>query len=188
MPVLRQNNMAKLKPPVRREDHIQGNPQAAVVLTEYGDLECPHCGIAHTILKKLEAKYKDQLALVFRHFPLSEAHPHAVMAAIAAEAAARQGRFWEMHDMIFENQSKLSASYLLRMAESLQLDMAAFKKDQTDPKLAEKVDADFESGIMSGVNGTPSFYINGVKYNNSYDFESMSEAIDQTIANHPVAK
>ena len=180
--------MAKLKPAVHKEDHIQGNPQAAVVLTEYGDLECPHCGIAHTILKKLEAKYKSELALVFRHFPLSEAHPHALMAAVATEAAGRQGKFWEMHDMIFENQSKLSASFLLKTAESLQLNITAFKKDQADPKLAEKVDVDFESGIMSGVNGTPSFYINGVKYNDSYDFESMSEAIDHAIANHPVAK
>ncbi len=180
--------MTKLKPAVHKEDHIQGNPQAAAVLTEYGDLECPHCGIAHTILKKLEAKYKNELALVFRHFPLSEAHPHALMAAVAAEAAGRQGKFWEMHDMIFENQSKLSASYLLKMAESLQLDMTAFKRDQADPKLSEKVDVDFESGIMSGVNGTPSFYINGVKYNDSYDFESMSEAIDHAITNHPVAK
>ena len=179
--------MSKLKPPVSPSDHIQGELQAPVLLVEFGDFQCPHCAAAHSILKKLQGKFKERVALVFRHFPLSEIHEYATIAAISAEAAANQGKFWEMHDMIFENQSKLSALYLLRIADSMGLDMKTFQRDSLDQKLADKVEADFESGIMSGVNGTPSFYINGEKYNGAYDFESMSSTIEYEIANQ-VAK
>jgi protein-disulfide isomerase len=178
--------MSKLKPPVSVSDHIQGELQAPVLLVEYGDFQCPHCAAAHSILKRIQQKYKEQVALIFRHFPLSEIHEYAKIAAISAEAAANQGKFWEMHDMIFENQSKLSTLYLLRMADSMGLDMKTFQKDSLDQKLADKVDADFESGIMSGVNGTPSFYINGEKYNGAYDFESMSSTIEYEITNQIV--
>ncbi len=171
--------MSKLKPPVSDKDHWQGDPKAPIVLVEYGDFQCPHCGAAHPILKQIEKKYGHTLALVFRHFPLAESHPYAQAAAVASEAAANQGKFWEMHDLIYEHQRSLGVELLLRLAESLHLDMKAFEKDLQDPKLFSEVEADFESGIISGVNGTPSFYINGNKFNGYYDFDSLTEAIDK---------
>jgi protein-disulfide isomerase len=171
--------MANLKPPVNDQDHIKGNPESPVVLVEYGDFQCPHCGAAYPILKQLEKTFKNKLALVFRHFPLAEIHPFAQAAAVASEAAANQGKFWEMHDLIFENQDLLSLELLLRLAEALKLNMKTFQHDLKDPKLFAKMEANFESGIVSGVNGTPSFYINGHKYNGSYDYESLAHAISQ---------
>jgi protein-disulfide isomerase len=172
--------MATLKPPVSDQDHIRGTLSSPVILLEFGDFECPHCAAAHSILKKLEMNLQNRMAFVFRHLPLAQVHEYARTAAISSEAAGRQGKFWEMHDLIFENQSKLSTVYLLRMAESLGLDMKTFQKDTYDVKLAEKVDADFESGVLSGVNGTPSFFINGIKYDGAYDLESMTAAVLQT--------
>jgi protein-disulfide isomerase len=169
--------MAKLKPPVSEKDHMQGAPDAPVILVEYGDFQCPHCGAAYPIVKQLEQKFRGKMALVFRHFPLSEVHPYAQAAAVASEAAANQGKFWEMHALIFEFQSRLSPATLLHHAKTIQLNLERFEKDIQDPTLFDKVEADFESGIVSGVNGTPSFFINGVKYNGSYDYDSMSEAI-----------
>jgi protein-disulfide isomerase len=159
--------MAKLKPPVNKDDHIKGSIQAPAVLVEYGDFQCPHCGAAHPIVKQILKGYKDQLAFVFRHFPLSEAHPFAQAAAVASEAAAKQGKFWQMHELIFDNQALLGIDMLLELAEKLHLDMKAFQNDFQDQKLFEKVEANFESGIVSGVNGTPSFYINGNKHSGS---------------------
>ena len=174
--------MAKLKPPVSEQDHMKGDPHAPVILVEYGDFQCPHCGAAHPILKEIEKKFSDNIAFIFRHFPLSESHPMALPAAISAEAAANQGRFWQMHDLIFENQYRLSPQTLLALAEALKLDMKTFQKDMRNPTLSEKVEANFESGILSGVNGTPSFYINGTKFNGSYDFQSLSHAIEAGIS------
>ena len=176
-----------LKPPVISEDHIQGRLDSPVILVEYGDFECPHCAQAHSVIKKLQSKF-NELAFVYRHFPLSKVHEYAVIAAISSEAAANQGKFWEMHDMIFENQSKLSTVYLLRMAEQLGLEMKTFQRDTYDENLSGKVEDHFESGILSGVNGTPSFYINGTKYEGSYDFESLSAAIEQVLFKQQVAK
>jgi protein-disulfide isomerase len=169
--------MSKLKPPVDARDHMRGDPKSAIILVEYGDFQCPHCGAAYPIVKQIEKKYSKDLAFVFRQFPLSESHPFAVAAAVASEAAAIQGRFWEMHALLFEYQSRLSAATILHHAKTLELDMVRFEKDIQDPTLFKKVDASFESGILSGVNGTPSFFINGIKYNGSYDFNSISEAI-----------
>jgi protein-disulfide isomerase len=121
------------------------------------------------------------MLIVYRHFPLSEIHPYAFPAAIAAEAAARQRHFWAMHDMIFENQSVLSEYALIEFATTLRLNMTTFKADLQDPALAEKVESHFESGVRSGVNGTPSFFINGFKYNGGYDFDSLSRAIQMSM-------
>ena len=180
--------MAKLKPPVHEQDHIKGKMNAPVVLVEFGDFQCPHCGAAYPMIKEIENKFKDQMAFVFRHFPLSEIHPYAQAAAVASEAAANQGKFWQMHGLIFENQSELGLPMLLELAESLKLDMKAFQKDFKDPKLFAKVEADFESGIVSGVNGTPSFYINGIKYDGAYEMKSLSHEIDQSLKKQRVAK
>lgn len=173
--------MAKLTPSVSNEDHAQGSPDAPVTLVEYGDFQCPHCGAAHPILKQLQQMHGENLRLIFRHFPLSNSHPMAIPAAMAAEAAAKQDKFWEMHDMIFEHQNQLSPEAFLKFADKIKLDIKAFEKDSDDVSLAEKIDASFESGVRSGVNGTPSFFINGVKYNGGYDAASLSEAITAKV-------
>jgi protein-disulfide isomerase len=176
--------MAKLKPPVNSEDHIEGSFQAPVIFTEYGDFQCPYCGAAYPVIKQIQKKFGDQLGFVFRHFPLTEAHPYAQIAAVASEAADLQGKFWPMHDLIYENQTRLSPKALLTMAESLKMDLKKFQKDIEDAALVEKVETSFESGIDSGVNGTPSFYINGVKYEGYYDLAPLSHAIEKALAGH----
>ena len=153
-----------LKPTVSNADHAQGNMDADLVIVEYGDYQCPYCGAAYPILKKLMSQFGDQIKFVFRNFPLSEMHQYARAAALAAEAAGLQGKFWEMHDAIYENQRALNEMLLMKLAEKLKLNIPQFGEDIKSSKLAEKVDADFESGVMSGVNGTPSFYVNGKKF------------------------
>jgi len=153
-----------LKPRVNDKDHIQGNGNAEVTIVEYGDYQCPHCGAAHPILKKMMAELGRQIRFVFRNFPLSEMHEYARPAALAAEAAGQQGKFWEMHDAIYENQLNLSTRLFIDLAEQLGLDIDNFKSAMQDQRLDEKVEGDFESGMMSGVNGTPTFFVNGEKF------------------------
>ncbi|QES90077.1 DsbA family protein [Rhizosphaericola mali] len=155
----------QLKPAVNQGDHLIGNNGSNLVIVEYGDYQCPYCGAAYPILKKILKEYGDAITFVFRNFPLSEMHPMARPAALAAEAANLQGKFWEMHDAIYENQDVLSSEFLLQLATKLNLDMVQFEKDIQSDKVNDKVDNDFESGVRSGVNGTPSFYINNQKFN-----------------------
>ncbi|MDQ0594533.1 protein-disulfide isomerase [Chryseobacterium ginsenosidimutans] len=154
-----------LKPNVSKTDHAQGNLDADLVIVEYGDYQCPYCGAAYPVLKELMKEFGSQIKFVFRNFPLSEMHQYARPAALAAEAANLQGKFWEMHDAIYENQQYLNEDFLLKLAKKLSLDIPQFKADIENPKLTEKIDADFQSGIVSGVNGTPSFFVNGNKFN-----------------------
>jgi protein-disulfide isomerase len=154
-----------LKPAVSTTDHTQGKKDADIVIVEYGDYQCPYCGAAYPVLKEMMNKYENQVQFVFRNFPLSEMHQYARPAAIVAEAAALQGKFWEMHDAIYENQQYLNEELLLELAEKLELDSQQFNADIKKSEVAEKIDADFESGIMSGVNGTPSLFVNGTKFN-----------------------
>ena len=155
-----------LKPPVNEKDHIEETAKgvATIELVEYGDYECPHCGAAYPVIKKIQKEFGDQICFVFRNFPLAEIHPYAMAAAIATEAAALQDKFWQMHDIIFENQQSLNEERLRKMALTAGLDMQKFKKDIQQEDLQAKVEADFESGVRSGVNGTPSFFINGNKF------------------------
>ena len=170
--------MAKLKPAVHEGDRATGNKNANIILVEFGDYQCPHCGHAYPLLKRLRREMADQLYFVFRNFPLREIHPYAFTAAIAAEAAGKQGKFWEMHDLIFENQEMLNTDYLFSLAGMIGLDPAQFAKDLTSKKIMNKIETDFESGLRSGVNGTPSFFLNDyliVSYNETY--ESLLDAI-----------
>ncbi|QXU40772.1 thioredoxin domain-containing protein [Pedobacter sp. D749] len=153
-----------LKPAVSNTDHAQGNLNADLVIVEYGDYQCPYCGAAYPVLKELMNQFGSQIKFVFRNFPLSEMHEYARAAALAAEAAALQNKFWEMHDAIYENQQNLNEHLLLELAEELKLDIPQFKSDLKSSVLKAKVDEDFESGVVSGVNGTPSFYVNGKKF------------------------
>ena len=156
-----------LKPSVSTTDHAQGNDKADLVIVEYGDYQCPYCGAAYPVLKELIKEFGSQVKFVFRNFPLSEMHQYARPAAIAAEAANLQGKFWEMHDAIYENQGSLNELFLFELAEKIGLNVSQFKTDIQKAELEDKVDSDFESGIMSGVNGTPSFFVNGNKFNGS---------------------
>lgn len=175
--------MAKLTPPVNKNDHVLGSPHAAILLVEYGDYQCPHCVAAHPIVKKIQKKLDNNLGFVFRNFPLSNIHVWAIPAAKAAEAAGRQNKFWQMHDMIFEHQILPGEHAFLKFAEELGLNSIQFKRDFADKSLLEKIESDFESGIRSGVNGTPSFFINGNKYNGGYDFDSLYWAIEENYVN-----
>lgn len=173
---------ARLAAPVGPTDHIDGRPDAAVTLVEYGDYECPHCGAAHPIVNQIREILAGRLRFVYRHFPLSQMHPHAFPAAEAAEAAAAQGRFWEMHDMLFENQHALADRDLLSYASALGLDVNRFAGDIRSGTFAEKIRADFLGGVKSGVNGTPSFFINGVRHDGPWDGTSLLDAIERARA------
>ena len=166
-----------LVPAVNSNDHIQGDNSAPVELVEYGDYQCPHCGRAYPIIKRVQKKLGTDLKFVFRNFPLSEVHPDAFNAAVAAEAAALQGKFWEMHDVIFENQENLSPEDLFSYAERVGLDVSRFKSDIQKESLSGKVENDFESGVRSGVNGTPGLFINGHKYDGSWDEETLLQQL-----------
>jgi len=158
-----------LKPAVNENDHATGNTKSPVVLVEYGDYQCPHCGHAHPILKSILKEIGTDIKFVFRNFPLQEAHPNAVPAAVSAEAAGLQDKFWEMHDTLFEHQEHLGANHLFDYAEKTGLDIHQFSADIQKDELLTRVQDDFESGIRSGVNGTPTFFINGAKYNGSWE-------------------
>lgn len=168
-----------LKPSVSKTDHVQGNDNADLTIVEYGDYQCPYCGAAYPVLKELMKEFKGQVKFVFRNFPLSEMHPYARPAAIAAEAADLQGKFWEMHDVIYENQQSLNESFLFQLAEKIGLNLSQFKEDIQKTELEKKVDSDFESGIISGVNGTPSFFINGNKFNGGA--EDLLELVRENV-------
>jgi protein-disulfide isomerase len=169
--------MATLKPAVSSTDHFQGNENAPITLVEYGDYQCPHCGHAYPIIKKVQAYFGDNLKFVFRNFPLENIHPFAVPAAIATEAAAKQDKFWQMHDIIFENQTNLHGNSFSQFAEALNLDIEQFNVDIENVFVLNKVEADFESGIKSGVNGTPSIFINGIKYNGMVETQDLIDAL-----------
>ena len=162
-------------------DHAQGPDTAPVTLVEYGDYECPHCGHAYPIVQRVQAQMGDSLRFVFRNFPLTELHPHAQHAAEAAEAATESGKFWEMHDALFENQRHLSDADIKGYAEKVGADAAAVEAALADHRFAGRVREDFLSGIRSGVNGTPTFFINGVRYDDSWDEATLLAAL-QTAA------
>jgi protein-disulfide isomerase len=177
----RQSATSKLSPPVGDRDHIQGSTEAPLTLVEYGDYQCPYCGLSYSVVKELQKKLGDQLRFVFRNFPLAMMHPDAEHAAEAAEAASAHGEFWEMHDLLYENQEALSDDDLLRYAAALDLDLSHFAKDLDAHAYAARVHEDFISGARSGVNGTPSFFINGVRHDGGYDFESLLAALEQEL-------
>jgi protein-disulfide isomerase len=159
---------AQLTPPVSAADHAAGPEDAPVTLVEYGDYECPYCGMAHPIVQRAQQTLGNQLRFVFRNFPLAEAHPHARLAAQAAEAAGTQGKFWEMHEMLFEHQDALEPNDVLGYAQALGLDVERFTHELESGVYARRVRDDFRSGVRSGVNGTPTFFVNGTRYEGSW--------------------
>jgi protein-disulfide isomerase len=160
------SNVSKSNPtlPVAGHDHIQGPIDAPFALVEYGDYQCPYCGQAYPMVKAIQERLGDKLCFAFRNFPLATMHPHAEHAAEAAEAAAEQGRFWEMHDILFENQNALDDEDIEQYAESLGLDSEKLIGEVLSGAHALRVKEDFRSGARNGVNGTPTFFVNGVRY------------------------
>ncbi len=163
--------------PVSERDHIRGAAGAPATLLEYGDYQCPFCGHAHIAVMELLSRMGDQFRFVFRNFPLTTIHPYAEPAAEAAEAAGAQGKFWEMHDILYENQQALEPADLLRYATGLGLDIEDFTDSLAHHAYYDLIREDFMSGVRSGVNGTPSFFINGVRYDGSLDPEALASAL-----------
>jgi protein-disulfide isomerase len=167
-----------LSRPVDGRDHVQGSEAASITLLMYGAYECPHCVKGSTIVKQLQAEFDGSLRFVFRHFPHVNVHPHAAAAAEVAEAAGAQNKFWEMHQKLFDNYYRLDGLHLVRYAEALGLDMKSFHHSITGRIFAPRVREDLLSGIESGVKGTPTYFINGVKHNRSNEFDVLQEAIN----------
>jgi protein-disulfide isomerase len=169
-------------PVAEDRDHIEGPADAPVTLVEYGDYECPYCGAAYPIVKQVQSQMGERLRFVFRNFPITTSHPHAEQAAEAAEAADAQGRFWEMHDHLYEHQRHLENDDLVGYAGALGLDVERFADELARHVHAARVREDFMSGVRSGVNGTPTFYVNGLRYDDSYEFEPLSAAVERAAA------
>ncbi|PTR16171.1 protein-disulfide isomerase [Nitrosospira sp. Nsp2] len=163
--------------PVGKDDHMQGSETAPVTLVEYGDYQCPYCAAASAIVKLVQDQLHNQIRFVFRNFPLAQVHPQAEFAAEAAEAAGAQGRFWEMHDALYENQPALSPALIAALAQALELDMERFEKDLASGRFRERVKRDFMGGVRSGVAGTPTFFINGERHDGGWDEASLLRAL-----------
>jgi len=163
-------------------DHIRGPGDAAVTLLEYGDFECPYCGMASVVVEQVINEMGDQLRYVFRNFPLVQLHPHAERAAEAAEAAGAQGQYWPMHYTLFDNQSALEDPDLLTYAQALGMDVDQFANDLETGTYQQRVSEDLVSGINSGVSGTPTFFINGAKHEGSWDAASLLAALHDAAA------
>ncbi|HMD44215.1 MAG TPA: thioredoxin domain-containing protein [Candidatus Acidoferrum sp.] len=171
-----------LRVPVGEHDHMQGAATATCTLVEYGDYECPHCGRAYPIVKRVQKHFGKRLRFVFRNFPLGEMHPHAESAAESAEFAGSKNKFWEMHDLLFENQENLSGVLYLKLATQLELPPEALREALEKRAFATKVKADFTGGVRSGVNGTPTFFINGERHDGSFEYEDLLGAIEGALS------
>jgi len=174
--------MAELALPVSDRDHVQGFVGAPVTLVEYGDYECPHCTAAYPFVKVVQAEFVDDLCFAYRHFPLIQIHPYAEPAAEAAEAAGAQDRFWEMHDELFQHSPDLDYPHLSAYAELIGLDVGRFRRDLRSHHYQPRIIDDLESGLQSGVKGTPTFFINGIRHQGGYDLPSLVAAIKVALS------
>jgi protein-disulfide isomerase len=175
------NRPAQLKTlalPVSHSDHLLGPQTARVTLLEYGDFECPSCGHAYHAVKILLKHFGERVRFAFRHYPLREAHPHAELAAEAAEAAGAQDKFWPMHDLLFENQLHLKANNLRQHAEKAELELARYDFEMSDHVHLQRVQEHIESGTRSRVRSTPAFFVNGIVCDVSFGLENLQRAIE----------
>lgn len=171
----------KLTLPVSARDHIRGSVKAPVTLVEYGDYQCPYCGEANPIVDQIRRQLGNGLCFVFRNFPLTEVHPHAEHAAEAAEAAGAHGKFWEMHDTLYAHQDALDDRHLATYGTSLGLAPTELHKALAEHAYEGRIREDFLSGVRSGVNGTPTFFINGVRHEGSFDLDTLLAAITAAV-------
>jgi protein-disulfide isomerase len=168
--------------PVGHSDHILGPETAKITLVEYGDFECPNCGQAYPAVKILRRHFGERMRFVFRHFPLREVHPHAELAAEAAETAGAQSKFWPMHDLLFENQLHLKAKSLRRYAEEAELDLARYDYEMSDHVYLQRVREHIDGGTKSRVRSTPTFFVNGVVHDVSFGLEHLQQAMETELA------
>ena len=173
--------MALLKVPVSAKDHIQGNPDAKITLVEYGDYECPGCSEAYPMTKLIQKRFGDKLRFVFRHFPLNEIHPVAEAAAETTEFASVHHRFWEIHDLIYVNQNQIGMPLLIELTKALELSVPALEAALKAGTYRSIIQADIKGGESSGVDGTPTFYINGQLYEGAFELDEMIRAIEQHL-------
>jgi len=159
-------------------EHVQGSIDSLISLIEYGDYECPYTGMAYPIVKEIMKRFKNKIYFEFRNFPLNDIHPHAQHAAEAAEAAATQDKFWQMHEYLFEHQKALDDSHLLQYAKKVRLDLNKFKNEMTGHVYAPLIEKSLKSGIDHGVEGTPTFFVNGKRYEDSWDLETFCDFLN----------
>jgi protein-disulfide isomerase len=163
--------------PVSERDHSQGLDSSAITLVQYGDYECPYTRQSTWVVQAMQQQLGEQLRFVYRNFPLTEIHPHALQAALAAEAAAFEGKFWEMHDYIFHHQHTLAERDLAQFAEAVGLDMQRYTQDTAEQRGLPRIEEDVAGGERSGVQGTPTFFINGVMYRGSWEHDALLAAL-----------
>ena len=176
------NEPLSLSVPVTERDHLRGKSDAPLTLLEYGDYECPYCGRAFPIVDELRAHFGERLRFVFRHFPQNSVHPHASVAAQAAESAGAQGKFWEMHDLLLSHQDDLAEADLDHYALRIGLEIYQFETDMSSGRFAKRIREDSESGAASGVKGTPTFFINGGRYTGPLEFDALKSALEHALA------
>lgn len=172
---------ATLKIPPDEFDHHQGSLWSPIILVEYGDFECPYCALAEPTLERIKDEFADDMCFVYRHFPLIEIHPHAELAALATEAADQQSRFWQMHDLLFENQELLSSDMIISLAETLGLNMRQFQDDMQREDLLARVWRDFNGGVRSGVNGTPTLFLNNSRFESAPSYDLLKAEIEKKL-------
>jgi protein-disulfide isomerase len=175
---MKQRHEFELAVAVSAVDHVLGPVHAAVTVVEYGDFECPNCKQAAPAVKLLLQRFAGRVRLVYRHFPLEDVHPHALHAAQAAEAAGEQSKFWQMHDLLFDNQRHLKLAQLRSYAERLELDMARYTVEMDDEVYLQRVREHIDGGIRSGVRATPTFFIDGALHDTSYGLHSLAEGVE----------
>jgi len=173
-----------LHPPVSNIDHTLGPDHAPVTVVEYGDFECPNCKQAVPAVKLLLERFDERVRFAWRHFPLVDVHPHAMAAAEAAECAGAQGKFWEMHELLFANQEHLKPKQLQGYAEQLSLDIALFTSEMDDHVYLQRVREHIDSGLRSGVRGTPGFFVNGRIHDVSFGIRSLFDAVEAALHAH----
>jgi protein-disulfide isomerase len=184
MPELPHAGIQSLKVPVTARDHAIGPPDAPVTLLEYGDYQCPHCGRVYPVIEQLVEQYAGRIRVAYRHFPLIKMHPHAKLAAEAAEAAGAAGgeaAFWKMHGLLFTHQGELAPENLLEYARQVGLDLDRFEKDLIGHLYGPRVQEDLAGGMRTGVNGTPSFFVNDRRYTGPKDAAGLKAAIDESL-------
>ena len=174
-----QVTMARLTIPVGDDDHVRGPEQAPVTLVEYGDYQCPYCGMAYPIVNDLLRLRSESVRFVFRHFPLTNVHPYAELAAEVAEAAGSRDRFWPMHDWLFEHQRNINPRHLMVGVEQIGLPADVIARETSAHRYIDRIRRDFVGGVRSGVNGTPTFYVNGVRHDGGYTLDELLEAVDE---------
>jgi protein-disulfide isomerase len=178
---LTSNQFFKLTAPVSAVDHVLGSEHAPVTLVQYADFECPNCKQAAPAVKLLLERFAERVRIAFRHFPVEEVHPHALLAAQAAECAGGQGQFWPMHDLLFEHQLHLKTNQLHGYAEQLRLDMARYSAEMDDQVYLQRIREHQQSGRDSGVRGTPTFFVNGKIQDVSFGIHALFDAVEQLL-------